>query len=222
VTVSTEELMELLQAMEIMVRLGDDICAANTVQDWMQAHRGEARIIHDMSKSQDLFGDTEPDISRKMKAALGYAYEMNMMNDFDQSRTDLYSTFVKFNMDYFLSSDLYKGWALPVRADCVYSLVHRSRTKDVSYSIFMLRSGTRPTDMAKVTGTKLSSEIQKVIMWTREQYLSRQALAYAVEGSFGKAIHALSLLHKRLEGVDMNDPYIYTGLPYVPGPEDEL
>ena len=221
-TVSDDELMELLQVIETMVLLVDLSCAKATTREWMQAHPGEARIIHELGKNRELFSEMGERESHNMTYVLRYSYEEQLMDHFDESRTRLYTVFHEFELDNLISDMDYQGWLMPLRAECVYHLLRKSEERGIGHAIFMLRSGKKLRGWAGRTGLKLATEIQKVTIWTREQHLARQAMVRALRGDFGAAIQSLSTLRSHLEENATDDLYIYTGLPYVPGPGEEL
>jgi hypothetical protein len=225
VTVSDDELVELLQTLETMIVLGDVERASIGVQDWMKAHPGEARVVHDMGESRELFSEMTRDMSNWMRFALNYAYVNASRGDFSRSRTQAYPLLSRL-VEFTVQSG-HRGWTMALRRECISSLSCDSRVVDLEYSIFLLvdrNRFTRDGDDVRWedVGRQSAGEIQAIIVWTREQYLARQALVRALQGDFETAICSLSLLKERLEKMNPEDLYIYTGLPYVPGPGDEL
>jgi hypothetical protein len=215
-TVSDDELLELLQVIETMIRLGDVECAVATVRDWMRAHPGEARVIYDIGNNEALFSEMTLDVM----FVLHGAYASEQMEHFNRSKIQANILFRL--IDDLVSKDKYRSWVLSLKRQCYSSLSGNLSANEIRHSIAILTPKNRPTGKWENTGRKIAIEFQRIIVWTREQYLARQAWIRALQSDFEKATRALSLLEKHLEEVDPDNLYIYTGLPYVPGPGEEL
>ena len=220
-TVSNDELMELLQVIEAMIVLGDVECASSTVWDWIRAHPGEARVIQNMGRSEDLFSHMTLDMSNLMRYALNSAYILASVADFRDSKSKMDRVILELSRPGTPNRPPSGSCVWIIMKLFVSSLCANATPVDQQYGIRVLKIGK-----GKTTNEFFADEVRKIVIWNREQYLAQQATVRTLMGDFKTAIRALSLLKTHLE--DMNervasdDLYVYTGLPYAPGPGEEL
>jgi hypothetical protein len=214
VTVSTDELMELLQVIETMITLGDVECAVVTVRDWMKAHRGEARVIFEMKKNKKLLSEIDPQISSIMRIVLHRGYDYS--EDFLMSRTHVSKLLYEFP-SFFNHCPIIRS----LHSEHMSRLCASISVGNIGWLISKLDHNDLPGEWTDV-GKDVAIKFMNIVVWTREQHLTKMAFIYACYGDFRMAIRTLFALMEHLEHVDPDELYFYTGLPYVPGPEDEL
>ena len=218
-TVSPDELMELLQVIETLVVLDDMACAVVTVRDWIRAHPGEARVIHDMGSSEDLFSHMTLGVSNLVRFALNNTYVNMAIQDSKISRSKMQLVLLDISRPGTPGRPHQKSCVWNIMKLFIASLASDVTLSELQQNIHAVKHCLKERDSKN---DFFADEVQKIVVWNREERLAQQATIRALRGDFETTVRYLFALLHHLKATDSDDLYLYTGLPYVPGPEDEL
>jgi hypothetical protein len=217
VTVSDDELVELLQTLETMALLADVECASNAVLDWIKAHPGEARVIQDISHSKDLFSHMKRNTSNLIQFALNSAYIRASITNFKYSKSKMDLVMLELSRPVTPNRPRLNSYVWTVMRLFVSSLCASAILIDLHHAVRAIQ-----TQKWKFVNETFAEKVREIVVWNREQYIAQQASIQVLQGDPVAAIRTLSVLEARLKDVNPFDLFSYTGLPYAPGPGEEL